>query len=138
MSLRRRMSLVSAITVAVAICLASAIAYLVVRSELRSQVDDELRRGAQRVSGIASQAPDILRRRGAIAKALDRSGRSELTEGLPPPQPGFVAALGGPDFFVQLIPPDGTPVGPPGPPSVAAPLELPLDADAARIAATGE
>jgi two-component system, OmpR family, sensor histidine kinase MprB len=137
-SLRRRMSLVSAVTVAVAICVASAIAYFAVRSELRSQVDDELRRGAERVGGIASQAPDILRRRGGIAKALNRSGRSELNEGLPPPQPGFVAALGGPDFFFQLIPPDGTPVGPPGPAAVAAPLDLPVDADTARIAATGE
>jgi two-component system sensor histidine kinase MprB len=137
MSLRRRMSLVCAITVAVAICLASVIAYIAVRAELRSQVDDVLRERANGITAMVSQNPEIATARAAIAKALLKGDESALPEGTPAPPP-MVAALGGPDFFFQLIPPDGNPTGPPGDVAVAAPLNLPVDSEAARIAAQGQ
>jgi two-component system sensor histidine kinase MprB len=137
MSLRRRMSLVSAISVAVAICLASVIAYLAVRGELRSQVDDELRERADAVAAIAGQRVDILDARADFRRAIQKADGSELPD-VPPPSPGFVAALGGADFFFRLIHPEGNLVGPPGSVEVAAPLEVPVDPEAERIAASGE
>ena len=43
MTLRRRMTLLAAGSVALALCLAAVIVYFAVRSELRGQVDDSLR-----------------------------------------------------------------------------------------------
>jgi two-component system, OmpR family, sensor histidine kinase MprB len=53
-TLRRRLALIAGITVAAAIAVASLVAYLVVRSELRGQVDDELRAQAARAKQFVS------------------------------------------------------------------------------------
>jgi two-component system sensor histidine kinase MprB len=49
MPLRRRVALVAAAAVGVAVVLAALICYMVVRSQLRGQVDDSLRAQAVRV-----------------------------------------------------------------------------------------
>jgi two-component system sensor histidine kinase MprB len=48
-SLRARLTIAAAAAVAVAVVLASALAYVLVRDQLRGQIDDALREGAQRV-----------------------------------------------------------------------------------------
>ncbi len=54
MSLRRRLALLSGAAVAVAIVLASAIVYVLVRDSLRDQVDDDLRGQAERPMPVAT------------------------------------------------------------------------------------
>jgi len=68
MTLRRRMTLIVSVTVGAAILLASVIAYVAVRSELRGQVDDEFDSQLDRFAAIGTQlpggappAPDLLR-----------------------------------------------------------------------------
>jgi two-component system sensor histidine kinase MprB len=50
MSFRRRLTLAGAAAVAVAVALASLATYLVVRGELRGQVDETLRQSAERLT----------------------------------------------------------------------------------------
>ena len=57
MSFRRRIALLSAIAVAVAIVVVAAAAWLIVRSELRGQIDDSLTEQAQAARDIAGQGP---------------------------------------------------------------------------------
>ncbi|MBM3667198.1 MAG: two-component sensor histidine kinase, partial [Actinobacteria bacterium] len=56
MSLRRRLGLLSAAAVAVTVVLASAIIYLLVRDNLRDEVDQDLRRQAERAEALAGAA----------------------------------------------------------------------------------
>jgi two-component system sensor histidine kinase MprB len=56
-SFRNRLTLVAAGSVAVALVVASLIVYAVVASNLRSQIDDSLRRQVLSVAGAQSQAP---------------------------------------------------------------------------------
>jgi two-component system, OmpR family, sensor histidine kinase MprB len=81
MSLRKRLSLVAATAVAVSIVIAAIFCYFVVRHQLRSQVDTELREQA----------------------VLVQQG-----EGLNQPLPGLPANSGGPAPYVQLVSADGT------------------------------
>ncbi len=83
MSLRRRLSLGAATAVAIAILIAALVCYLVVRGELRGQVDDAL--GAQ---AIAVQRGDFH----ALAQRL----------------PEIPASAGGPAQYVQIVAADGT------------------------------
>jgi two-component system, OmpR family, sensor histidine kinase MprB len=60
MSLRRRMALVIGASVGGAILLAAIISYLAVRSELRGQVDDQLREQVARIAALTSAGPGEL------------------------------------------------------------------------------
>jgi two-component system sensor histidine kinase MprB len=84
MSLRKRLSLVAAATVAVAIVIAACVCYFVVRGQLRDQVDNELRAQAIAVQHLA----------GGIANPL----------------PGLPPRAGGPAPYAQYVLADGTTV----------------------------
>jgi len=78
MPLRRRVAFVSAAAVAVAIVLAALVCYLVVRGQLRGQVDTALR---------------------AQAAAVQRGNLRALDRGVP----GIPARAGGPAQYVQIV-----------------------------------
>jgi two-component system sensor histidine kinase MprB len=94
MSLRRRLTLLSGLAVAVTVIAASGIGYVAVRSQLRGEVDDSLR-GAGRAAARFEQGPDRFprpppgastRRLGGpqlVAAIFDRRGRrvAQLGEG---------------------------------------------------------
>ncbi len=83
MPLRRRLGLISATTVAVAVAFAALVCYLVVRGQLRGEIDSELR---------------------AQAAAVQRGDLHTLDH----PLPGLPASAGGPAPYVQLVLADGT------------------------------
>ena len=113
MSFRHRLVLLSAAAVAAAVVLSSAIVFLVVRGELRGQVDDELRDLVRDIA-ISGQLPS------------------------PPPsndREAFVlpsARLGGPVGYAQIVQPDGTVITPRG-----EHLALPVDRRTLAVA-TGD
>jgi two-component system, OmpR family, sensor histidine kinase MprB len=123
MTLRRRLTLLAAVSVAVAIVAAAVGSYVAVRAELRGQIDDSLRAATGRFVGSAG-AGGIL--------SLDQS--LHQVEELPAPPPGAIAApaLGDGGVFVQLIPAGGGAQQPPGSPSI------PVSAEDRRIAESGE
>jgi two-component system sensor histidine kinase MprB len=149
-SLRRRLALLSAAAVALAIVLASVIVYALVRDGLRDQVDDDLRgqadRTMARLEGVFTRAIDpggavppgalggIVARAeapppsqsGAPEGALPPKGSTESGEvlALPPPSPGAAPALG------QIIGADGTAIQGPG-----ASIRIPVSAGAQEVAA---
>jgi two-component system, OmpR family, sensor histidine kinase MprB len=92
MPLRRRMAVATALAVGVAVLLAAGIAYAVVRTELRGQVDDQLRAQA-----------DLVERRRVTARRFGAPGFE-----LPPPP----ARIGGPVDYFQFVPADGDERGP--------------------------
>jgi two-component system, OmpR family, sensor histidine kinase MprB len=83
MPLRRRISLVAAAAVGIAVVLATGIAYLVVRDQLRGTVDSALR---------------------AQAAAVQTSGFRALGQ----PFPTIPASAGGPAPYVQIVAQDGS------------------------------
>lgn len=87
MSLRRRLTLGTAGAVAMVVLLAAVGCYLVVRSQLRAQVDDNLR---DRAGQVVRLAPTL---------------RNSAPPDLPGPAP---AALGGAVGYVQLVRADGS------------------------------
>jgi two-component system, OmpR family, sensor histidine kinase MprB len=126
MSFRRRIALAGTVAVAVAILLALGIAFAVVRSELRGQVDDTLQRIAERPAGER-----------LIARA--ELGRAELAQTESPflslirarlAQPG--GPLTGDSRYVQLISSDEV-----IPPEGEAAL-IPPDERAREVAAAGK
>jgi two-component system, OmpR family, sensor histidine kinase MprB len=123
MTLRRRLTLLAAVSVAVAIVAAAVGSYIAVRAELRGQIDDSLRAATGRFVG--STAADGL-------PSLERS--LQQVEELPAPPPGAITApaLGDGGVFVQLIPAGGGVEQPPGSPSI------PVSAADRRIAESGE
>jgi two-component system sensor histidine kinase MprB len=129
-SFRRRLALVSAAAVAVAVVLASAIVYFVVRDELRDQVDSGLQDLARRASitTVAAPPPGSPPRRSAGLPALPAPGgrpdRIELALPEPP--------IGVPPGFGQLITEGGNVAPAPGEQA-----GLPVS-DAARAVAAGE
>ena len=109
MTLRRRLALVSAIAVAVAIVAASAIVFFVVRAQLRDQVDSSLREMAAgatvmaapvpppSIAGTTGQAVELVPAR----RARHRDGgkrhhgnRSDMALALPEQQPGAPPGFG--------------------------------------------
>jgi two-component system, OmpR family, sensor histidine kinase MprB len=123
MSLRRRLILLAAGAVAIAVIAAAIGSYVAVSNELHGQVDDRLERTVetlQRVPPLETNAiaPEVIRRR---LRAVPEDVRPA------------VAGVGGGGFQVQVIGPAGAPVDvlPAGPP-------LPVSGDAREIAATGE
>ena len=95
MPFRRRLALAAAAAVALAVLLAAAAAYLLVRGQLRSEVDDSLRR---RADGLAA------------AERLVPGPRFVPDRHVPKP----VFDLGGPVPYVQMIGPNGRVVRPGG------------------------
>jgi two-component system, OmpR family, sensor histidine kinase MprB len=110
-SFRRRVSLAAAAAVAVAVLLAFVTAYLVVRGELRSEIDGSLRDRVGAIQHRARLAPDV-------------------EPALPPPPAGV--RLGGPAGAAQFVEPDGT-VLRPGDDRA----RLPVDGRAERLARGG-
>ena len=80
MSFRVRLTLAAAAAVALAVVLASVTVYVVVRQELRSQVDDALRSRAEQIQGVPPGSSDF---------------------DVPPPP------FGGPGGYVQAVREDG-------------------------------
>jgi two-component system, OmpR family, sensor histidine kinase MprB len=99
-TLRRRLTLLAAVSVAVAIVVAAVASYVAVRTELRDQVDDSLHGATARFAAIAppSGLPTL-----------------QQLETAPAPAAGSIAApaLGGGGVFVQLISPSGSTERPP-------------------------
>jgi two-component system, OmpR family, sensor histidine kinase MprB len=91
-SLRRRMTVLAAGTVALAICVAAIAVYVAVRGELRGQIDDALRAQGDVLSTGMTQ--------------LEGSG--ELPRDVLVPPPDAPTPFGPAPIFVQRISPDGT------------------------------
>jgi two-component system, OmpR family, sensor histidine kinase MprB len=123
-TVRRRLTLLAAVSVAVAIAAAAVASYVAVRAELRGQIDDSLRAGTSRF--VAAVPPS------GEPAGLEQS--LQQVEELPGPPPGAVTApaLGGGGVFVQLISPTGSAERPPSS------LALPISTEDERIAAAGE
>ncbi len=85
MSLRKRIGMVAAVAVALAVVLVAAVSYFVVRHQLLSQVDDALR----------AQVEDV------------QQGTASLTQ----PPPGPSPSAGGPAQYWQIVGPSGMPLG---------------------------
>jgi two-component system, OmpR family, sensor histidine kinase MprB len=118
MSFRRRLTLAGTAAVAVAIVLALGTAFLVVRSELRSRVDNSL----EQIAG--QRGADVLFTRRVTGGAQVGSIRKSLAK---PDQP-----LSGQARYVQLVS-GGKVIAPSG-----APPELPADTRTRRLAVAGE
>jgi two-component system, OmpR family, sensor histidine kinase MprB len=114
MSFRRRITIAAAAAVAVAVLLASAGAYLVVRGQLRGQVDDSLRR---QTTGL-NDPGDVQRLRDRLDGFL----------GAPAPRIG----LGGPTAYLQLVSPTGQTIRPP-----EDTVALPIDGRVTQLARHG-
>jgi two-component system sensor histidine kinase MprB len=132
LSFRRRLTVAGAVAVAAAVALAAAVTYVVVRAELRAQVDDDLQATADRLGerftvalpgGLPEGSLDLLDAAPGPAIALrDGDVRRQLL--LPAP------ALGGPRGYAQLVTESGEVIGPPGDGEVV----LRPDAAARRVA----
>src|SRR5919109_2273299 len=110
MSFRVRLTLVAAAAVALAVVVAAPVVYLVVREELRNQVDDALQERAEEIAHFP-------------LRAITAGGRSFLE-----PRP----ELGGASGYVQVVQADGRMLRPPGE-DVALPVN-----EATRAVARGE
>ena len=60
MSLRRRLALLSALAVAFAVLLASALVYTLVRDRLRGDIDNDLRHQAEQATARAGQEAPVM------------------------------------------------------------------------------
>jgi len=109
MALRHRLTLLAAVTVGVTVVLVSVVAYLVLRDELRRQVDDSLATRYAQVDRVA-------RRAGPIAALGVR---------LPPPQ----ARAGDPTGPVQFVSATGQVIA-----SAESDLSVPVDSDDRAVA----
>src|SRR4051794_12856195 len=96
MSLRRRVTLVAAAAVTVAMLLASVVGYFVMSAELHGEVDDSLSARAEQISTFQQRIDRI---RGAPPPGAP--GQIEL------PPPDAPAKLGGATGYVQLVGADG-------------------------------
>ena len=119
MTLRRRLTLLAAASVALAICLASVVVYLAVRSELRGQTDDALRAQAAQARAFG---PEI--------GPAPTPGSVPQDVLVPPDGPAQFGAPG--PIFFQRLGATGVPDHAPPPGS-----EIPIDGDARQIAASG-
>lgn len=108
---RRRLALVSAVAVAVAVVLACSIVFLVVRGQLRGQVDSSLEELAGRASAHMPLPPPD-------------AGVEPVPFELPAPPPGGAPGVG------QLLTPEGDVLRPPGDP-----VRLPVGSEARAVAA---
>jgi two-component system, OmpR family, sensor histidine kinase MprB len=128
MSFRRRLTLSGTAAMAVAILLASGVAFAVVRGELRGQVDSSLRQTADEVGGGVT-----------FVRRVSPPAEKQVV----PLAPGEVplierqlvapAPLSGPGRYVQLVEADGSILAQPG-----GGTRLPVSAGARRVASSGE
>ena len=106
MTFRRRIALLTGLAVAVAIILASALAYTAIAAQLRGQVDDSLEERASAFVERVDRRRGILDGRGGPPPGADgpggRGGPPPILGGAPPRRPG------GADFYEQLVAPDGS------------------------------
>jgi two-component system sensor histidine kinase MprB len=125
MTIRRRLVLLSAGAVALAIALASVVVYGVVRGNLRGQVDDALRTDQPKVFFVSSTQrvpPDELK-----LQQLSKTGPDTgLRAALPPGKFGDATGV------AQVVTSDGKVVAPAG-----APAELPIKSAAAAAKVPG-
>lgn len=110
MSLRRRLVVLTAAAVSIAIVLASLVTYAVVRDNLRAQVDGALRELVPRVT-IARTVTETGTKHELPAPAEDPSARSAAVtqsrfKTVVPPDD-----LGGPSGIAQVVTPDGSVIG---------------------------
>jgi two-component system sensor histidine kinase MprB len=140
MRFHRRLILLVASAVAVAIVVASILVYVIVRAELRGNVDSELRAQSSGVFSVSVQRPA----RTKAERELPPPGASAVF-GVPPgpaPKGSGVGVtrkvvlphspLGGPELYAQFVTSQGNVVVPPG-------AKLPLQATAAvRAVAAGK
>jgi two-component system sensor histidine kinase MprB len=127
MSFRRRLTLSGTAAMAVAILLASGIAFAVLRGELRGQVDESLRESADEVGvGVA-----FVREVSPPAKEVVPLAAGELP--LIERQLVAPAPLSGPGRYAQLVEADGTILPQPG-----GGTRLPVSARARHLASSGE
>ncbi len=98
MSFQRRITLVSAAAVAIAVVLASALTYLLVSHQLRGQIDSQLRTRSAGLRLIASNAPGTLSARDEayLKRVLSHPGR---------PRPPATADRDGSQLGALLAPP---------------------------------
>jgi two-component system, OmpR family, sensor histidine kinase MprB len=122
MSFRRRLIVFSAAAVAVSIALASVVTYVVVRGQMRGQVDNSLREQAAGAVAIRVTAP---------VPAAGGAKRDVLEGAV---DPGAIVALpqeplGSTPVYGQIVKPDGEVVqsDPPGDQALAARPKLPVD-----------
>ena len=112
MSFRGRLIVFSAAAVAVAIVLASVIAFLVVRGQLRGQVDRSLRELGTGAMAFAVPAPALLREEAEGPASTPPPDRVRRVEPGEVPATGVVELparpLGGATGFPQLVRADGT------------------------------
>jgi two-component system sensor histidine kinase MprB len=89
MSLRRRLALLSALAVAFAVLLASALVYTLVRDRLRGDVDNDLRHQADVVTQRAGQIAPIIAGsvQGPVAIRVGQGAGAVPEGGKPPPLP---------------------------------------------------
>jgi two-component system sensor histidine kinase MprB len=137
----RRLILLVASAVAVAIVVASILVYVIARAELRGHVDSELRAQSSGVFTVEARRPT----RGKAPPALPPPGADAVFDvsGGPPPKGAAVThvgrsvvlphtPLGGPALYAQFVTSKGNVVAPPG-------TKIPLDATAAvRAVAAGK
>jgi two-component system, OmpR family, sensor histidine kinase MprB len=107
MSLRRRVGLVAASAVGIALVIAAVVCYIYVRGQLRGQVDSALR-----AQFIAVQHGDT--------RSLESSG-----------PPGIPASAGGPAQYAELVFADGAEI------RIQGDLSLPIDPRSVDVASTG-
>jgi two-component system sensor histidine kinase MprB len=130
MSIRRRLVLLSAVAVAAAIAIASAVIYVVVRGNLRGQVDESLRADQPKVFFVAAG------QKLAAASAAKQS-KDLVTTSVPAPEGGFRVALppgkfGDATGIAQLVTAGGDVVAPAG-----FPAKLPITSAAADVKVPG-
>jgi two-component system, OmpR family, sensor histidine kinase MprB len=120
MSLRRRLALLSAITVALAVLVASALVYVLVRDQLRGDIDDDLHHQADRASaravGVAAQLQDAAPGQVFTLPAPPPGGAGAAPgSGAPPPSGGAGEGLAGgsPQGTGELAVPPPAPGGAP-------------------------
>ena len=117
MSFQRRITLVSAAAVAIAVVLASALTYLLVSHQLRGQIDSQLRTRSAGLRLIASNAPGTLSARDEayLKRVLSHPGR---------PRPPATADRDGSQLGALLAPPPNA--GDSGTPADRAPGRMAL------------
>jgi two-component system sensor histidine kinase MprB len=128
-SLRRRLALLSALAVAFAVLLASALVYTLVRDRLRSDIDNDLRHQADVVTERAGDVAPLIAgsAQGPVTIGTTQGGTTFSKNGKPPPLPpglqkvkGEKAAKAPPEAGDRVILQRAVPApGPGGPPSLA-------------------
>ena len=123
MTISRRLVLLSAVAVAVAIAIASVVVYVVVRGNLRGQVDDALRAGQAKAFFVSVKhgAPPGAGFDRQLEKVTSPARDSGVRVALPPAKFGDVTGV------AQLVTSSGEVVAPAGGPA-GAPAELPVKA----------